>query len=350
MTDTELVSRVIGVFDSGAVEMRGLTRGGRLLLGLPKDRLAAGKALRLYQPQRGMARLIAGMLGLGTRTGLHTYLLRRIRVGGAAVAVDPCLAGIARGTCGMLLGSPEHKVRRAIASYRMGGSWEVAKISFGEAGAKGLEQEARTLDEIRQHAEGVPRLLGFHRGGSLTVLRMPYLTGGPVEAGESEEAISLLDRWCSKQPLKPITEFPEWPAAATALSATGAGEGMLRRLSQELLRPVVCHGDFARWNLLRQEDGKLVALDWEWGHLAGMPGIDLVHYFLQDVRLVSRLQPADAIAKIRVILASPACRSYLAQTGWSGEPLLPVIACLAYKQGAGHQENREVLAAALAAL
>ena len=35
--------------------------------------------------------------------------------------------------------------------------------------------------------------------------------------------------------------------------------------------------------------------------------------------------------------------AYLESTGWGIDPLLPIIASLAYKQGAGHQENRKML-------
>ena len=114
------------------------------------------------------------------------------------------------------------------------------------------------------------------------------------------------------------------------------------------LKPVICHGDFARWNLLQQAAGELIVLDWEWGHQLGMPGIDLVHYFLQDARLVRRLTDRAAIAATLRDLNRPACRSYLDETGWNGDSLLAIIACLAYKQGAGHQQNGEVLRAAVA--
>ena len=50
-----------------------------------------------------------------------------------------------------------------------------------------------------------------------------------------------------------------------------------------------------------------------------------------------------------VAALAAACRTYLDTTGWSGDPLLPIIASLAYKQGAGHQENAEMMQAAVAA-
>lgn len=347
MTDAELLSRVWLLLDNGPAPVHLLNRNGRLLLGLPPDRTAAERALMLYQPQRRAARgMVAGLRWL-IRFGLLSHALQSIRIGGKPEVVSPALNGIEASTCGVMLGSVEHKIRRAIASYRKDGEWEVAKIAFGDAGASLLEQEARALEELGADIAGIPRLLGLHRGQDVTVLRMPYLTGQPVNPGDSNDALDLLDSWISNQPVKPITDFAEWPAMESALAGTELGSGVLERLAKESLKPVICHGDFARWNLLRRKNGSLVVLDWEWGHKDGLPGIDLVHYFLQDARLVKRLSSGNAIKATLAALDSVACRNYLQKTGWSCDPCLPILACLAYKQGAGHQDNREVLSAAV---
>ncbi len=347
MTDIELLTRVIGILDPSAKCLLSLRRGGRLLMALPQQRKAFSRTLGLYQPQRPAARMMVRVLHGLAGIGWQGCLLPKIRIETEAASPPPSLPSIEQGTCGVLLGSPEHRVRRAIASYRNAGQWEVAKISFGEEGARVLEQEARILAELGALAAGVPQMLGLHRPKGVTVLRMPYLTGRPVPPGESAAALELLDTWVTGLSPKPITGFPEWAAIESALSEIQNGDQVVDQLSRENVRPVICHGDFARWNLLRQADGKLVVLDWEWGHADGMPGIDLVHYFLQDARLVERLSPADAITKTCSILESPACRGYLQLTGWSCDPLLPIIASLAYKQGAGHQDNGAVLKAAV---
>jgi len=327
-----------------------LRRNGRILLALPPGKRGAMRALKLYQPQRLKARVTMAMLRLAAGMGLHRWFLPSLGdPDGIVAAVPGCPKAVPR-TTGILLGSPEHRVRRAIASYEGDGGWEVAKISYGEEGAEVLVQEARILEDLAVHAEGIPRLLGLHRGEGVTLLRMSYLTGKPIAPGRQEEALQLLNRWISPAAPKPACEFPEWPAIQSALENHPAGNRALERLSRECLRPVIRHGDFARWNLRRSKDGSLVVLDWEWGHPQGMPGIDLTHFFLQDERLVRRHAPAEAIRYSLASLESPACRGYLAETGWSGNALLPVIACLAWKQGAGHQENLPVLEAALAAL
>lgn len=348
MTDMELLTRVLGVMEPGGTTLHEVRRGGRILLGLPADREAAARALHLYQPQRWLARGLVALLRGAVAAGQHGRVLRQLAISGEAVAVSPVWSGAERGTCGVLLGSPEHRVRRAIASYRNGGAWEVAKISLGADGVRVLAQEARALDELRVLVPGVPQLLGWHQGGDLAILRMPYLTGVPIARGDCAAALGLLDQWITGAVPQAITGFPEWQAVTAALSGDAASRTALERLEKERLLAVTCHGDFARWNLLRTPDGGLVVLDWEWGHKDGLPGIDLVHYFLQDERLVRRLSPAQAVEKTRVALERPVCREYLEKTGWSGDPLLPILACLAYKQGAGHQQNGEVLAVAVA--
>lgn len=347
MTDAELLSRVWRLFDPAPATAHLLKRNGRVLLGLPTGREAAARALRLYQPQRRIARgVVAGLRWL-IGLGLLGRALPRIRIDGDQETVSPALAEITAGTCGVMLGSPEHRVRRAIASYRNGNQWEVAKIAFGEAGASLLEREAKALEGLQHSIAGVPRLLGLHRGQDVTVLRMPYLTGRPVNPGDSNDALNLLDSWITNLPAQPITEFSEWHDIESALLGSELGLRALRRLAQESLRPVICHGDFARWNLLRRKDGSLVVLDWEWGHHDGLPGIDLVHYFLQDARLVKRMGSEISITEALASLDSAACRNYLQKTGWSSDPILPIVASLAYKQGAGHQDNSDVLKAAL---
>ena len=347
MTDPELLSRAVGIFDPNAKRIGGLRRGGRLLLALPDGKEAFARALRLYQPQRPAARMMVAALEVMSRFRLYGALLSSLNPKPASLNISPALPDIEPGTCGILLGSPEHRVRRAIASYRNEGQWEVAKISFEKEGAHLLKEEAAALEGLGKLAVGVPRLLGLHRAGDATVMRMDYLSGKRIASGESGQALKLLDSWITDLAPVPIRSFPEWPAIEKALLETKNSEKVLGLLCDEKLCTVICHGDFARWNLLKQPDGSLMALDWEWGHAGGMPGIDLVHYFLQDARLVERLKPSEAIRSTIGKLGSSTCQAYLAKTGWSGDPILPIIACLAYKQGAMHQANGEVLEAAL---
>jgi hypothetical protein len=349
MTDSEFISAVFSSVDPSSTGINLVRKNGRALLALPGRLDAAIRALNLYQPQRFAARLMVRGLGFSIRMGLgNPFLVPLERVFHAPESITE-LGGVEPGSCGVLLGSPEHKVRRAIVSYRSHGNWEVAKVALGGAGNRILEAEARNLDEIHRLVDGVPHMLGIHQVGDLTILRMPYLVGESVRSGQHRDALELLLSWIEESELKPAGNFTEWIAIESALSALNAPLSIIQQLSESMLRGVVCHGDFARWNLRKQQDGQMIALDWEWGHCNGMPGIDLVHYFLQDMRLVRRLKPADAISETVLKLSHPECAHYLSKTGWTDGALLPIIACLAYKQGAGHQENAEVLNAAVAA-
>jgi hypothetical protein len=247
-----------------------------------------------------------------------------------------------------MLGSPEHRVRRAILSYETASGREVAKLAFGEAGKDVIESEATAIDSMPAGLPGLTRFSGVHHGKDFSILRMPCIEGTPLPQQDTSAALGLLQSWFLDNPAIPATGFPEWPAIISALNDLTDSHAAIDQLARLRLKPTVRHGDFARWNLLRRNDGSLMALDWEWAHPAGMPGLDLIHLYLQDARLVERLAPAAAIRRTIEVLGHAPCSGYLEKTGWGAEPLLPVIASLAFKQGAGHQDNADILATAVA--
>jgi len=347
MSDTDLLSRVFGVLDPGARNLAVLRRGGRLLLCLPADRESATRTLRLYQPQRFLARASVTMVDLLTRCGLHGAMLGKVGVAGGSVDVTPALAGIVRGTCGVMFGSPEHRVRRAIASFKTANGWEVAKIAFGGDGWDVIRGEVEALQSLPGNTPGMPTVLGVHRGTDFALMRLPYFQGRVLGTGETAEAIALLASWQSRLPAKPLREFPEWPAIERALARHPNGGQAVERWSRFQLRPVIRHGDFARWNLIRTAQGGLMVLDWEWGEACGMPGIDLVHFFAQDARLVKRLPPVAVIRSVAQSLQRDDCRNYLEATGWQGDVRATILASIAFTVGTGQQANEEVLAALL---
>ena len=322
-------------------------RNGRLLLSFPANRDAARRTLRLYQPQRRAARALASILEWMIGTGCHRWILPKFSDILERSATDPSMPESIEGSCGVMLGSPEHRVRRAIASFRTTSGWEVAKVAFGAEGWEVICGEVEALKSLPPHTPGAPTLLGVHRGEGISLMRMPYFQGSVLKHGESADAIALLASWRSVSQPSPISGFPEWAAIDSALSGSLRGRDVLERLSRMRLQPVVRHGDFARWNLLRTTNGGLMVLDWEWGQANGMPGIDLVHYFAQDARLVQRLNPAGVVQSVMKSLERPDCIKYLNATGWNGDIASAMIASIAYTVGAKQQANEEILAALL---
>ncbi len=349
MTDTDAIELILAGVDPAGGKLAQVYKNGRLLLVLPDDKQAAMKALRLYQPQRALAKAFVGLLKFGVAAGIHQYLLPGFSRSRSPVSLTPDFPCMASGSAGVMLGSPEHRVRRAIVSYRASTEWEVAKVAFGPGCWDVIHGEASALESLPEDTEAAPHLLGTHRGPDLALIRMPYFQGSVLNPGESSDAIAVLESWISGNPPVAMAELPEWPFIESALALHPATGGMVKQLSKLELTPAVRHGDFARWNLVRLEDNRLMTLDWEWGVARGMPGIDLVHYFAQDARLVDRLPPAEVVRSVGQALRSPECQRYLEKTGWHGNSQLAILASIAFTVGTKQQANEDVLSAAVAA-
>jgi hypothetical protein len=343
MTDHDLLNSVISIADPTAKSLRLLRKNGRILLGLPEDRQAASKTLRLYQPQRTAARIVVSLVKKGISVGFSRLILQRTSVQTAPALMDPSFPQVIQGTCGLLLGSPEHRVRRAIASYRTSTGWEVAKVAFGRNGWNVIQGEASTLLALPENTAGAPKVLALHRGNDISLMRMPHIDGSVLRQEDSNEAIAILDAWLLQKSPKPMQEFAEWASIITAISGHSKASTVIKHLSQMQLRPSVRHGDFARWNLLRTGAGKIIVLDWEWSTPCGMPGIDMVHLFAQDARLVDRLSAAKVVQSVERSLQNPKCRAYLQQTGWGNDAKAVIIASIAFTVGTKQQANEEVL-------
>ena len=339
--DHVLAERVFRALDDTAGRWRCLHRKGRLLFALPQQRKAARKALDLYQPQRSVARAFVTGVGTLVGLGLGNCLPVTYRKPGSRVPLLP----VERGTLGVMLGSPEHRVRRAIASYRIEDGWEVGKVAFGAQGRELLGAEEQVLRQLAGTFPGVPASRGRIEDEGLHLLRLPRLSGALLAAGDWQDAVALLEQWRIRGERMPASEFPEWPAIVNALK--DRDERFLEHLSGQHLLPMVRHGDYARWNLIRTEAEGLMAIDWEWGSDHGMPGLDMAHFFAQDARLVRRLSPDDVVEETSRALRHPRCRSLIASVGWECDVESVLLASLAYTFGSGQQDNGSALDALL---
>lgn len=320
-----------------------LRRNGRFFMALPVHRGAAKRTLKLYQPQRPKAVLAMRGVRLLAALGLHRIFLPKLDGFAGKVTLDPDFPGCLAGTAGGLLGSPEHRVQRAILSYQTEHGWEVAKLAFGEGGRAVIDGEYEALNAIPTGTPGIPQTLGVHHGNEFSILRLPYLDGDTLVKRQGMRGMELLESWLCDLAAKPACDFPEWSAITAALETSDAGKRALVRLAARRLRPVIRHGDFARWNLLRRKDGTLVAIDWEWGHPEGMPGIDLVHLFAQDARLVQRLAPDAVVRAVEHELSATRCRQYLQSVGWEDAVRDVIVASIAFTVGTKQQDNERVL-------
>lgn len=341
MNDT--LSKVATALGRPMRVMHLLARGDKPLLALPHGGEAARRTLQLYQPQRGLARFTAGVLCGACAFGVHRILLRKASTDLSGHSGGLLPEGTDPESIGILFGSAEHRVFRAVLSYRNGENWEVGKLAVGTAGAEMLEREAGILREIGAVTPGLPALLGLEMAEDVRLLRMPYLVGRSLAHGDIAPVLALLTSWLSDGEAIPLASFSEWPSITAGLMGLTINESILKRLADLPLRPSIRHGDLARWNLLRTKDGRLKVLDWEWGERHGLPGFDLAHYLAQDFRLVRRLPAAQVIEKTVQALESPFWSPYLELAGWTGNARELVMVYLAFKQGAGHQDNTDIL-------
>ncbi len=347
MTYEQVIDAALSAVEVSPGDFAVVRRNGRPFLALPAGRVAAIHTLRLYQPQRRKARVGTSLTRFLVLAGLHRWLLPKVRFHGGVVTLEPEVPRCLPGTAGVMLGSPEHRVRRAVLTYATATGREVAKLAFGVDGRAVIDAEAAVLRGLPPATPGAPELLGAHHGEEFSILRLPWIRGRVVLPNDSAAAIALLDQWVSGESPQPIAQFPEWPAIEAALAGSEAGRRATAALLRHRLRPAIRHGDFARWNLLKQRGGRLMAIDWEWGCPRGMAGLDLAHYFAQDARLVMRLSPPDVVRWVEQSLHSPACRQHLEMAGWQDDPMAAMLAAIAFTVGARQQANEEVLAALL---
>ena len=347
LTDEDFIEASLSAVEGTPGECVLLRRNCRAFMALPSCRHAAIRTLRMYQPQRGKARVSASLARLAVLSGIHHRLLPVFRHTRSKSLLEPPFAGCLPGTAGVMLGSPEHRVRRAVLSYRTRDGFEVGKLAFGKPGREVIDGEWNAIRGLPPGLPGVPDVLGIHHGDDFSLLRIAHVEGHPFRPAMSPIAVALLDAWSGTAAAVEASALPEWAAIESALSSITGGPDVLKSLAAQRLAPGIRHGDFTRWNLILRKDGSAVALDWEWGHPTAMPGLDLVHYFLQDARLVDRMPDAAALHHAVSRLSTPECRELLARTGWAGNAWPPLLACIAWKQGAGHQDNLRILRAAV---
>ncbi len=88
------------------------------------------------------------------------------------------------------------------------------------------------------------------------------------------------------------------------------------------------HGDFAPWNLIRNPERGLTAIDWEYGRHSGFPGLDLAQYILQVACLIRRWSPARAR---EYAISQLICDEYIAVTRREAAALVGIVAYESYQ-------------------
>ena len=328
-----VLSRLLGS-DAGTVRIVNI--GNRTVIGLPQDTEAALKALAMYQPQKPLAKIATMALRFMIKSHLIKFFGGKLDVQGGEKAnwlAEPS-------TLGFLLGNPNHKVSRAILSYRGADGWEVAKLVVGEKNEHILMAEANVLDGVRSRGVRVPEHKGLDRVSGASVLRMGYVEASGNQLTQTD-VVDYLTSMLSIDKFV-ISEWEGWEKVTHLLIDTPT----YHTLSQLVVTSAIKHGDFAPWNIRKSDQG-LVGIDWEYGDMNAPSGIDLVHYLSQEYELVYNSSSSECVSKVYENLILEPASEYLKQAGWSGHELCLMALSYACVTARGQQDQSRLLEAVL---
>jgi hypothetical protein len=166
-----------------------------------------------------------------------------------------------------------------------------------------LRNEYEILRQLPPGAGPTPLKYGAVSGLDVLLLA-PVLGRHPAAVMTPERALHGFVASLVTPRTATLEHHPWYHALGDALAPVApAVDALAKRSWQVTFR----HGDLAPWNLLRTADGSLVAIDWEYGSAAGLPGLDLAQYMLQVALLVVRCKPDAAVdAAARALEASAA--------------------------------------------
>ena len=211
--------------------------------------------------------------------------------GRSASSFAPVLPGVT--SAALLVGTPG-PAQKLTVQLRRGGQ-VVGYLKYAEklAARDRLAREHQVLSVLPL---GVgPEVLKFGAFGEGTALVTAAVPGKalPARLPASADVEGLLSR-LARPEQRAIDAFPcvqEMRAYAPELV-----EPWVQALGGSPWPLVYHHGDCTPWNLLRDADGELRAIDWEYGTAEGLPYLDAVYFTLQVASLIYRWPASRAKA------------------------------------------------------
>jgi hypothetical protein len=295
---------------------------------VPLDTPAVSSAaLSLYTPTRFSAKLKRGAVRIAMHSRVpvwyrdHVWIAQR-ECPPIETAINPLFPG-RNVRWALSSGAPEGARNRKASALVLSSDGQMlafVKLARSEIAKRILAREAQVLEQLAKMpaiAPSVPELLFSGEIDQVLALAQKPLHGDPAPLGMTAAHRQFLQS----------LQTPVTVSAADTSIASGL-QGRLRALPT--LRPdladihdrvmnelrqfevpmTIIHGDFAPWNL-RADRGRVVAFDWEYGELHGLPLIDEIHYRLQCGWLLEEwttqeaLDCLDAVANQRPLGLQP---------------------------------------------
>lgn len=311
----DLSSPLIGTFGWLA-----LKDGRGYLLSL-NSRQAAVRALSLYNAQSCKAKLTKRLLAAGLKLGLAQMLLSKVHVivqesTSGKQATNTVLLEHLKKVLGrrdlsfsVSLGTPGPHLKPVLQVLtQRAKSVAYVKVGWNEATNVLVQHEAEVLEQLAKgsfNSFTVPRVLyaGSWKGRYLCVQSPP---NGKVKLAPQEmtpgyvkiirELAIFHTRWI------PLRESDFWKRLQNRINQVPSEyyhhvlqQGIVKvekRLGNASLPFHFRHGDFAPWNVKRA-NGRLFVFDWEYADAEAPAGWDLVHFFVQTLRLLRKQSSSE---------------------------------------------------------
>jgi hypothetical protein len=323
----------MGASSAGRYDL--LLRDNRVLCALPTDSDTAMRTLELYQPQRWNGRILKWCVQQCLKRGRRFPFLKSWLSTGDKPHEEETNIGI-------MVGSTGHHCERAVAVVKSEDHWEVVKLAFGPDSAKILDREAVMLKKLWAYPS-VPEIRDYQTSGNSARLHMTWQDGVAWHSHDISQIIGLLKCWKSNQEPKPLKSYPEWKSILAGFEGLPEWQSRAEEWSQFMLRPSIRHGDLTRPNLRRSPSGALWVHDWERGSFDGVPGLDLVHFLIQDVSFRNLISPQKVIQHVLKQLNAEPCRQWIQAIGWKDGPVPLLASTIAFNIGSEYFKQVELL-------
>lgn len=216
----------------------------------------------------------------------------------------------------VLLGNPAHQDRRLIAFVEREGRDQVAKVACDGPARKALAHEVLMLAGMSQEGQsGCPKLLWEGGDDSYRAFLVDYYEG--EWKWNARGLRKLLLGWVREVGV-PLKSFEQWVGIARVFGESGVPGELIGKIAARNCASSLVHGDLAPWNVMTDEAGKPIVVDWESGVMGGIAGLDLVHWFFQLEFYVHKRSALEGADRVLERLRGREYGEFLDVIGWGG--------------------------------
>jgi hypothetical protein len=305
-------------FTFGNRRFSALSRHGHAFLWLPTQREAALCSLMLYPAQTIQARaaiaFVYGLLFSRLRMFLPQFVYPLSHQTHFAIFLKDLTNSYQLPTLAVLAGNPNSPGARFIFLLLDDNNAPTCVVKVGSTpiARELVRRESVFLEQHCCNFAALPVPLGYSETEDYAALALRFIVGHPPPQDDGEGVAKLLGSWISDDERIPLQSIPAWqhlPQKGEAFRKINSS------LADQMVRPVLMHGDFAPWNVKVAKDGSYAALDWERGEFPGVPSWDWFHYIVQTSILVRHDSPHQTMLRLQRLFTTPPFQSYAQQAG-----------------------------------